>query len=83
MLFVPTLASAAGPFVSGTTCEPFDPVDMNSPDLIAWATGWDDYFVGDDVDEEWRTEEKALGPAAGTYDDIVCLGRGGADYHDF
>lgn len=78
MLFVPSVASAAGPFVSGTTCEPFDPVNMNSLDIIAWATGWEDYFVGGgDVLEIWQKPEEALGEAEGEVDTIVCLGRGG------
>lgn len=72
-----SVESAAGPFVPGSEYEPFDPVDMNSPELIAWATGWEDYNIGAEVDEQWQTPEKALGPAAGTYDDIVCLGRDG------
>jgi len=78
MLMMTSIASAEGPFVSGTTCEPFYPVDKNSPDLIAWATGWEDYSVGSHVDAEWRTPEKALGPAVGDSYDIVCLGRGGS-----
>ena len=77
MLMMTSIASAEGPFVSGTTCEPFYPVDKNSPDLIAWATGWEDYSVGSHVDAEWRTPEKALGPAVGDSFDIVSLGRGG------
>jgi hypothetical protein len=77
VFLMPSVVSAAGPFVSGTTCEPCDPVDMNSSDLVAWATGWEEYNFGADVDIEWQTPEKALGPAAGTSYDIVCLGRGG------
>lgn len=77
ILLTASIASAVGPFVSGTTYEPFYPVDMNSPDIVAWATGWENYIVGGYVDATWQTPGKALGPAAGTYDDIVCLGRGG------
>ncbi|MBW1701610.1 MAG: PEP-CTERM sorting domain-containing protein [Deltaproteobacteria bacterium] len=77
ILLTASVESAAGPFVSGTTYEPFYPVDMNSPDIVAWATGWENYIVGEEVDALWQTPEKALGPAAGTSYDIVCLGRGG------
>jgi hypothetical protein len=74
---MPSVALAAGLFVSGTTYEPFDPVDMNSPDIIAWATGWEDYIFGSNVDPGWRTPDEGLGQAEGTYYNIVCLGRGG------
>jgi hypothetical protein len=69
--------SPAGPFVPGSEYEPFYPVDKDSTDFVGWATGWEDYIAGGYVDAEWRTPEKALGKAAGAYDDIVCLGRGG------
>jgi hypothetical protein len=70
--------SAAGPFVPGSEYEPFEPVNMNSADIVTWATGWKDYIFGAEVDAQWRTPEKALGKAEGTSYDIVCLGRGGS-----
>jgi hypothetical protein len=50
---------------------------MDDPAFVAWATGWENYLVGHEVSSTFRTPEKALGPAAGTSFDIVCLGRGG------
>jgi len=77
VFLMPSVARAVGPFVPGSEYEPFYPVDKDSLELIAWATGWEDYIVGAEVDEEWQMEEKALGKAEGTSYDIVCLGRGG------
>jgi len=45
--------------------------------IISWATGYENYNIGTEVDETWQTPEKALGKALGTSGDIVCLGRGG------
>jgi len=45
--------------------------------IISWATDYENYIVGTEVDETWQTPEKALGQALGTSTDIVCLGRGG------
>ena len=70
--------SAAGPFAPGNEYEPFYPVGMNSPELIAWATGWEDYIAGTNVDLIWQTPEEALGKDDECkVDKIVCLGRGG------
>ncbi len=52
-------------------------IHMDNSSFIAWATGWQDYIPGTDVDEVWQTPERALGKAAGDSYDIVCLGRGG------
>jgi len=66
---------------------PFDPaagqpgslaVHMSDPAFIGWATGWQDYNVGTDVNVQWQTPVKALGPAKGDSFDIVCLGNGGS-----
>jgi hypothetical protein len=78
VFLTPPVESEAGPFAPGSEYEPFYPVNMNSPDIVAWATGWEDYSVGTEVDAQWKTPGKALGPAAGTPYDIVCLGRGGS-----
>jgi hypothetical protein len=67
-------APAAG--VPGSTALP-----GNDPAIVAWATGWQDYIEGDDLAENFRTPDKALGPAvvpgAGDVFDIVSLGEGG------
>ena len=56
----------------GTTAVP-----MDDPSLIGWATGVASITYGAHVEEAWRTPDKALGPAAGTAFDVVCLGDGG------
>jgi len=53
-------------------------VAKDAPALIAWATGWQHYIVGDEASETWQTPEESLGPAEGTSYDIVSLGRGGS-----
>jgi len=52
-------------------------VHMDDANIIGWASGWENYMVGSHCAAKWRTPEKALGKAAGTSYDIVCLGRGG------
>ena len=52
-------------------------IQMSSNAIVAWADGYKDVQYGTDVDDTWKTPEKALGAAAGTSFDIVCLGRGG------
>ena len=57
---------------NGTTA-----VYMDSSIIVSWATGYENYIVGTEVDETWQTPEKALGQAQGTSADVVTLGRGG------
>ena len=52
-------------------------IHKDSSIIVAWATGYKDTIYGEDVDDKWKTPEKALGKAEGTSGDIVCLGRGG------
>ncbi len=52
-------------------------VAMDAESIAGFATGVAEVNYGAEVDPEWRTPEKALGPPAGTSTDIVCLGRGG------
>ena len=52
-------------------------IHMDSSIIVSWATAYENYLVGTEVDATWQTPEKALGHAAGTSGDIVCLGRGG------
>lgn len=63
-------APAAGQ--TGSTAIPVDDVS-----IVGWATGFQDYVAGTNVDEEFQTPEKSLGPAEGTVEDVVSLGRGG------
>ena len=50
---------------------------MEDEAFLAWATGYENYIIGDNVNSSWQTPEKALGEAVGDSYDIVCLGRGG------
>lgn len=58
---------------SGTTA-----IHMDSSIIVSWATNYQNYYIGADVDETWQTPEKALGHAVGTSGDVVSLGRGGS-----
>jgi hypothetical protein len=52
-------------------------IHMDDTLFEGWATGWENYLVGTNVDAGWQTPEKALGQAVGSSYDIVSLGRGG------
>ena len=54
------------------------PIDKDDERIVAWATGYENYKVGEGVTEEWQTPEKALGKAAGDSYDVVVLGDGGS-----
>ncbi len=69
--FAGSYAPAAG--VDGSTA-----IHMDDPGFVAWATGWENLTYGTGVDDTWKTPGKALGKAAGTSADIVCLGNGGS-----
>lgn len=52
----------------------------DDPNIVAWATDWQDYLVGSECDTVWQTPDKAIGQAQGIVGgthDIVSLGRGG------
>ena len=76
--FVPAFAPAAGDNASTA-------VAADSPVIAAWAQGYENYFPGSYVDQQFQTPEKAL-HSAGNSDsnnsgytfDIVSLGRGGS-----
>lgn len=61
---------AAG--VSGSTA-----IHKDDPTFTSWASGYRDYIEGAELEQEWKTPEKALGPANGTIGDVVSLGKGG------
>ncbi len=52
-------------------------IHMASNAIVAWADGYTNMQYGAEVSEEWKTPEKALGPAEGVSSEIVSLGRGG------
>jgi len=68
----------AGYYVEGSAYEPYYRVNKSSSDLVAWATKVVKVQYGSAVDDQWKTPEKALGPATGDLYDIVSLGRGGS-----
>ena len=51
-------------------------IGKDDPGIVAWATDYQNYLAGTDVDATWQTPGKALGPPGDTYD-IVSLGNGG------
>ena len=82
VVFASSAASApvpeeGGPYAPPVGQEGSTAIHMDDLSFVAWATGWQDYTAGTEVDPGWQTPEKALGPAVGTSGDIVCLGRGG------
>jgi hypothetical protein len=52
-------------------------IDKNDSAIVAWATGYQNLSYGSNVSDNWKTPERALGPAVGGSYDIVSLGRGG------
>lgn len=64
-------------FAPDADTEGSDAINKDSSIIVSWATGYENYIVGSDVDDTWQTPEKALGKANGLSGDIVCLGRGG------
>ena len=53
-------------------------ISKDDPLLAAWATDWiDPVNYGENIHDQWKTPERALGPALGTPADIVSLGEGG------
>ncbi len=67
----------AGPYAPAAGAAGSTAIHMNDTSFESWATGWEDYLIGTDVDLTWQTPDKALGKAVGTSYDIVSLGRGG------
>lgn len=63
--------------ICNTTQASDQPLDMNSTNILSWADGVENISYGTHMADTWKTPEKALGPAAGSSYDIVCLGRGG------
>ncbi|WP_155325803.1 PEP-CTERM sorting domain-containing protein [Desulfosarcina ovata] len=73
-----TTAAWAGPYAPAAGEEGSTAIHMDDEAFVAWATGYEDYIIGDNVSSTWQTPEKALGKAVGSSYDIVCLGAGGS-----
>lgn len=67
----------AGPYAPAAGQEGSTAIHMDDPAFVGWATGYENYLVGDACSESWQTPEKALGKAVGSSLDVVSLGRGG------
>ena len=53
-------------------------IDKDDAKIVVWADGYEAYTEGTDLDEEWKSPDKALGKAEGTSADVVSLGNGGS-----
>jgi len=71
------LITVAAEFPPAAGQEGTSAVSMDDPSIVGWATGYENYTVGEDCVPAWQTPEKALGEAVGDSYDIVCLGNGG------
>ena len=68
---------SAGPYPPAAGESGSTAIHMDDTAFVGWATGWENYNVGSNVDAQWQTPEEALGKAVGDSYDIVSLGRGG------
>ena len=76
---------AADPFAPAAEKNGSTAIAAESPSILAWAQGYENYFPGSHVDPQFQTPEKALfnagnsdGNNVGYTYDIVSLGRGGS-----
>ncbi len=67
----------AGPYAPAAGMAGSTAIHMDDAALIGWATGYEKYSAGSEVDATWQTPDLALGQAVGDSFDIVSLGRGG------
>ncbi len=67
----------AGPYAPAAGEVGSDAIGIDDSQIVAWATRVVDYSPGTDVDVEFQTPAKALGPAVAGVLDTVSLGRGG------
>ena len=67
----------AGPYSPAAGQPGSTAIHMDDPQISAWADEVTSVSYGADVDNEWKTPQKALGEATGNAFDIVSLGRGG------
>jgi hypothetical protein len=72
-----TAPSWAGPYRPAAGEEGSWAIHMDDAALVAWATDWQDYEPGPEVDAAFGDPGLAVGQASGNSFDIVALGRGG------
>jgi hypothetical protein len=69
--------SFAGPYAPAAGQTGSTAIFKSDAAIVGWATGYENYVVGPNVDVTWQTPAKALGQAVGDSFDIVSLGDGG------
>jgi hypothetical protein len=72
-----SMPAMAGPYPPAAGEPGSTAIDKDDSAFVAWATGWQDYEPGSEVDAAFQTPEEAVGKASGTASDVVSLGRGG------
>lgn len=68
----------AGPFAPAAGQPGSTALSKDDAAFVGWASGWQDYLPGAEVDAQFQTPDKATGVAVGDSFDIVSLGRGGS-----
>ena len=58
----------AGPYAPAAGQPGSGAIHMDDTRFVAWATGWQDLVYGTEVDDTWKTPEKALGKARKAYE---------------
>jgi hypothetical protein len=76
-LFALAPVCLGGPYAPAAGQAGSTAISKSSPAIVGWATGFQDYVIGANVDATWQTPAKALGPPVGDSFDIVCLGNAG------
>ncbi|MDG2222133.1 MAG: DUF4465 domain-containing protein [Rubripirellula sp.] len=67
----------AGPYAPAADQPGSTAIAMDDSSIVGWASEVVRYEPGTNVDVEFQTPGRALGPAEGTASDVVSLGRGG------
>ncbi len=70
--------AVVGPFAPAAGQVGSTALSKDSSLITNWATGYQNYVQGADLDAQWATPEKALGKATGVSTDVVSLGNGGS-----
>ncbi|MCC5807614.1 MAG: hypothetical protein JJU00_14920 [Opitutales bacterium] len=73
----PAAVGDGGPFPPHAGQPGSTAVALGDHRIVAWAERMVSVEWGEDLSEEWKAPERALGPASGNIVDVVSLGRGG------
>lgn len=74
---LPPVSAKAGPYRPAAGEPGSWAIHMDDAAFVAWATDWQDYEPGPEVDAAFGDPRSAVGQASGNSFDIVSLGRGG------